>query len=513
MVHAHSSTRWRLVAAAALAALALAGCGASEPDDGGAAADPVELTIAAQSGPNSLDPAELANGQQMFVWTSILDTLLARDPETGDLVPHAAEAWEYDADGTVLTLTLRDGMTFSDGTPVDADAVVATMNRTRATPGPVQPKFDQVTEIVKTGDLEVEVRFERFDPQFVPNLAYGVGAIGHPETLDDARTSTDPIGSGPFTLDVDDTVDGTTYVFERRDDYWDADAIEVDVFTVRVMQDPTAAFNALQTGEVDAAGVQAQLVGQLPESDFTFSTTDATGVLLLDFIGRGGDDWPALQDQRVRQALNLAFDRDGIVDGLLAGGGMSTVQVFNPDGAVYDESLEGTYPYDPERGRELVEEAGFAGETFEIPSTYLSTAFEPTISQAFEDVGLNVEWVSVPPQQVQSAAQSGEYGIVFQVSGFSSESEEAFSRYAVGGYGNPLNHTDPTLDGLFETVNTTVEFDDAVPAYRELNAYATEQAFVVPIAYTGSTWAGRDGIEVSTVGGLPPTIRSFDFGG
>ncbi|WP_105567840.1 ABC transporter substrate-binding protein [Microbacterium halophytorum] len=513
MEPARSSTRYRLAGLATVGVFALAGCSASTSGDAATDAEPTALTIAAQSGPNSLDPAQLSNGQQMFVWTSVLDTLLARDPATGDIVPNAAEAWEYNDDGTVLTLTLREGMTFSDDTPVDAEAVAATMNRTRETPGQVQPKFSQVTDVAATGDLEVEVRFDRFDPQFVPNLAYGVGAIGHPDTLDDERTATDPIGSGPYTLSVENSVDGSTYVLEKRDDYWNADAIEADTFTVQVMQDPTAAFNALQSGEVDAAGVQAQMLSQLPESGFTFSTTDATGVMLLDLIGRGGDGWPALQDERVRQAINYAFDRESIVDSLLGGGGMPSAQVFNPDGDVYDASLDEMYPYDPDRGRELVEEAGFAGATFEIPSTYLSTAFEPTISQAFEDVGLNVEWKSIPPQQVQSAVQSGDYGIVFQVSGFSSDPEEAFSRYAIGGYGNPLGYTDPTLDSLFETINSTVAFEEAVPTYQELNAYAMEQALVVPIAYTGTTWAAHDGITASTVGGLPPTISTFDLGG
>lgn len=504
-------------AAALTVALALAGCGAAEEPQGGGGGggegqtELRDFAIAAQSGPNSLDPAHLANGQQMFVWTSLLDTLLVRDSESGELAPNAATSWEYNDDGTVLSLELRKGMTFSDGSPVNAAAVVATMERSKETPGPVQPKFQHVTEIVETDELALEVRFDRYDPQFVSNLAYGPGAIGHPDTLDEGRTATNPVGSGPFTLNVEESVEGSTYVLERRDDYWNADAIEVETFTVRVMQDPTAAFNALQSGEIDSAGVRAQMLAQLPESDYTFSEIEATGVMMLDLVGRGGDDYLALQDERVRQALNYAIDRESIVSGLLGGQGAVTNQIYNPGGEVYDESLQGAYSYDPDKARELVEEAGFEGETFEIPSTYLTTAFEPALTQAFEDAGLGIEWVSVPPQQVQSAAQSGDYGIIFQVSGFSSAAEETFSRYALGGYGNPLDHTDPTLEGYFETINSTVDQDAAVETYRELNAYAVEQALVVPIVYTGSTWASGDGSTVSPVAGLPTTIQMFDF--
>lgn len=506
--------RRRLAALVAVAAIALSGCASDTEADGAAPAveEDRPLTIAVQSGPNSLDPAHVVDGQQMFVWSSVLDTLLARDSETGELVPNAAESWEYSDDGTVLTLALRDGMTFSDDTPVDAEAVAATMERTRSTPGPVQPKFSKVSEVVAVDDLTVEVRFAEHDPQFVYNLAVGAGAIGHPETLDDERTATDPIGSGPFTLDVDSTVPGTSYVLEKRDDYWNADAIPFSTFTVRVLPDSTAAFNALQAGEVDAGTVQQQMLAQLDESTFTRSRVEAQSLMVLDILDRAGDTWPALGDQRVRQALNLAIDREGWVNGLMGGQGKPTVQVFDPEGDVFDSELDDAYPYDPEGGRELVEEAGYAGERFQIPSTYLSSHFEPTISQAFEDVGMSVEWVSVPPQQAQSAHASGDYGLSFQIIGFNSDPADAFYHFGQGGFGNPANHSDATLDDLFGVINSTVELEDALPAYRELNEYAVEQALTVPVAITGSTWVGRDGITYSTVGGLPTTIRAFGTG-
>ncbi|NEE04558.1 ABC transporter substrate-binding protein [Phytoactinopolyspora halotolerans] len=502
-----------LAATATALALALAGCGADSdtaPPDGDPSADR-SLTIAVQSGPNSLDPAQLIDGQQTFVWSGVLDTLLARDPETGELIPNAAERWEYNEDGTLLTLTLRDGMTFSDGTPVDADAVVASMERTRETPGPVQSKYSQVTDVTAVDPSTVEVHFDSFDPTFLSNIALGAGAIGHPDTLDDERTATDPVGSGPFELDVANTVPDNTYVLKKREDYWNADAIPVSTFTVRVMPDPTAQLNALQAGEIDAGTVQQRMLGQLDESAFTLSQIEANVVFVLEILDRAGETWPALGDVRVRQALNYAIDREAFVEGLLGGLGSPTVQIFNPQGEVYDPALEELYEYDPERGRELVEEAGYVGESFEIPSTFLSTAFEPTISQAFSDVGLNLEWVSVPPQQVQSAHMSGDYGLSFQVAGFNSDPSDAFSHFVPGGFSNPQNHSDPTLDELFGVINTTVDYEDAIPTYREVNAYAVEQAFEVPIAFGGTTWAARDGITYSTVGGLPPTIRAFGF--
>jgi len=438
--------------------------------------------------------------------------LLARDADTGDLIPNAAEDWSFNEDNTVLSLTLREGMTFSDETPVDADAVAASLERTRTTPGVVQAKYDQVTEIVAADDLTVEVHFERYDPQFVENLALGAGAFGQPETLDEDRTDTDPVGSGPYTLDTAKTVPGTTYVLEKRDDYWNAEAIPFDTFTVQVIQDPTAALNALQSGQVDGSTVQSQLVGQLDTEEFTLTEVPATGVMVLDIIDKSGREFPALGDKRVRQAINHAIDREGILNGYLNGNGQVTQQIFNPDRDVYDETLNNTYDYDPELGKSMVEEAGYAGTTFEIPSTYLSQSFEPAVSEAFDSIGLNIDWVTVPPQQAQSAHLSGDYGMSFQIVGFNSDAADAFYHFGQGGFGNPLNYTDDALDDAFAIINSTNDETKTLPAYEDLNRYAVEEALTVPILYVGSTWAMRDGVSFSTIGGIPMTVRALGVG-
>src|SRR3954447_19629919 len=125
----------------------------------------------------------------MFVWGSVLDTLLYKDNTTGALKPNAAESWEYNQDGTKLTLKIRKGMTFSNGQAVDAKAVVATMQRTMTTPGTVKPKYNVVKSVTTADDQTVVVEFTRFDPQFLSNLAFGAGAIGDLGTLTDKRTA------------------------------------------------------------------------------------------------------------------------------------------------------------------------------------------------------------------------------------------------------------------------------------------------------------------------------------
>jgi peptide/nickel transport system substrate-binding protein len=507
----HISPRLRIRRSAALVAaattLALAACSTDATTSTGASTH--DLAIAVGSPPNSLDPAQLADGQQMYVWGSILDTLLYKEIKTGDLKPNAAESWQYNGDGTQLTLKIRKGMTFSTGGPVDAKAVAATMQRTMATPGVLQIKFAAVKSVTAVDDSTVLIAFKHFDPQFVPNLAGGAGAIGDPQTLADKRTATDPVGSGPYTLDTAATVPGSKYVLKKRDGYWNAAAYPFTTLTVRALPDPTASFNALQAGEINAATVNSQLLGRLDKNTFAITKVDAQAIMFLDILDRKGAKSPALGDVRVRQAINYAIDREGILKGILQGNGKVTDQIFSPFGKVNDPALDSTYPRDVAKGKALVQAAGYAGTTFKIPSTFLSASFESAISQAFKDVGLGLDWVAVPPQQAQAALLSGQYGLSFQILGFNGDAADAAQHYAVDGYANPQHYRDATTDELFKVINTTVDFDKALPAYQKLNEYAVKQAFEVPIVFTGSTWATSKGVVMLDDGKANSTTRQF----
>jgi peptide/nickel transport system substrate-binding protein len=498
------------VALLAATALTLAACSADTPDSTGAATH--DLAIAVVTPPNSMDPAQLADGQQMYVWGSILDTLLYKEIKTGELKPNAAQSWEYNGEGTKLTVKLRKGMTFSTGKPVTAQAVVATMQRTMTTPGVLQIKFAAVKSVTAADDSTVLIDFKHFDPQFLPNLSAGTGAIGDPDTLADKRTATDPVGSGPYTLDTNATVPGSKYVLKKRTDYWNAAAYPFTTVTVRALQDPTASFNALQAGEVNVATVNSQLLGRLDKNAFNTTRIDAQALMFLDILDRKGAKFPALGDVRVRQAINYAIDREGILKGMLQGVGKTTSQIFSPFGKVNNPALDSTYARDVAKGKALVQEAGYAGTTFKIPSTFLSTTFEPSVSQAFKDIGLNLEWVTVPPQQAQSAHLSGEYGLSFQILGFSGDAGDAGTHYAPDGYANPQHYQDATIDRLFKVINTTVDPDKALPTYKELNDYAVKQAFEVPIVFVGSTWATKKGIVMLDDGKGTSTTRQFGLG-
>lgn len=455
-----------------------------------------ELALAVLSPPNSLDPALVSDGQATFVWNSIFETLAYKENGTGETKPWAAEGWEYSEDGLTLTITLREGLTFSDGDPVTAADVAATMERTRVTPGGQAGKLSNVTSVTAPDDSTVVVAFDEFDPAFVASLSSGMGVIADAETLEDERTATDPLGSGPYVLDTEATVAGSSYVLNRREDYWDKDSFPYTKVTVTVLQDPAAGLNAFQAGEVNAVTIRPQQFGAIEGVDGAELTTiDAQATILINFLDRTGENFPQLGDVRVRQAVNLAFDREGILNQMLQGQGMVTNQVFSPYGQVFDESLNSTYGYDPERARELLAEAGYPdGFSIAMPSYYSSTPFEPIISQQLGDIGIDVEWVPVTPQQVHPVSQSGEYGMMLSIIGFFTHQKDALDYFGLGGFNNPSGHTDEVLAASFEQIGRTIDQEGALPFYRELNEHAVEEALAAPIVFSGTTWATRDGV-------------------
>ncbi len=518
-IHAHSDRGRRGVAAVAAAtlALALAACSGSSaapaPTDGAASApSDATISIAITSAPRSLDPAQLDGGNQAYVWASIYDTLLYLD-NAGEIQPNAAESWEYSEDGRTLTLSLREGMTFSSGDPVDAEAVAATLERNRTTPGQQQSKLTTVEAVEAVDAHTVEIRMTEPDPALLSNLAMDLGVIADPATIDSDRTATDPIGSGPYLLDTERSVSGSSYVLERREDYWNVDAYPFQTVTMRVLQDQTAAVNALRSGEVDVSTVPANQLESLGSPDaFNTFQTDVQSVVYLNLADRDGTSLEPLGDVRVRQAINHAFDREEMVTQLLSGVGMATEQMFNPRGEAYLPELEGTYDYDPERARELLAEAGYPdGFDVSMPSTVFTTAFEPTISQFLGDIGIDVTWAPTPAQNATASVIAREFPMYMFIVSSEPIAPREIQRQLHSNSQNPFEWTSPELEELEHAVSTTLDPDEQDAAMAEVGRYTTEQALFAPLMYTGSTLVTSTDVRYLGDGSnVLPTIRVFE---
>ncbi|MGC7101041.1 ABC transporter substrate-binding protein [Amycolatopsis lurida] len=496
--------RWTVTAVVVAVLLPISSCGSPGPGSSGAGT----LTLGVQAPPNSLDPVQLLEGQQMYIWSSIYDTLLYND-NNAVLQPNAAESWQYSDDARELTLTLRAGMKFSTGTPVTAAAVRTTIERTRTTPGPLQSNLDAVRSIEAPDDRTVVLNLAHPDPNLLGALAQGNGVIADPATLDSPATALDPVGSGPYTLDRQATVNGSKYVLHRRDDYWNAAAYPARTVTIRVIPDRTALFNALLSGEVDAGSVDANQAPATQNAGLTLKRVDGLAVGEFVLADRGGKLAPALSDVRVRRAINMAFDRRKIVDKILGGLGQPTTQIFNPKSPAYLPELNDRYPYDPEGARRLLAEAGYAGGfTLTIPANVMSQMVQPTITQSLADIGITADWKPVPPQD---GTQTGEYPVYFNIAATVPAPRTVNSKLAAAGSTNPFKHQTPELTALLDKAAATTDPARADEVYRQINTYVVDNAWFAPLFTSSSNWVTRPGVQyLGTGANVLSTIRTFD---
>ena len=504
------SLRVMAVAAVAATAMALAACSgpdAAETPTSDTQPSDATLRIGAQAAPNSLDPAQLHDGTQRYVWGAVFDTLLYFGSD-GEVHPAAAESWEYSDDALSLTLQLRDDMAFSTGDPVTSEAVKATLERTQATAGPQQSNLAAIASIDTPDDFTVVLNLSAPDPNLLVALSFGSGVIGDPSTLDDSETALNPVGSGPYVLDREKTVDGSSYVLERRDDHWNADAYPFKTVTVRVLQDRTALFNALLTGELDAGTADATQVKQIEGSGKTITRVDGTGVGALILADRDGAVAPELADVRVRQAINMAFDKEPIVEKVYLGLGAPASQIFNPASDAYVADLDDRYDFDPEGARDLLAEAGYPdGFTLILPANLFVQQIQPTISQSLADIGITTEWEPVPAQQ---SGQTTNWGAYYNQGGIAPPSRTAKLYFGANGSQNPFGTTDSELDALLAELAETTDSETASDVYQRINEWSVENAWFAPIFLPATNWVTSEGIEYVGTSNSQFDIRTFD---
>lgn len=346
-----SSRLNRAVATCGIAAF-LAGAALSAP----AGAQDRGLTFAFGAPILTLDPGISAGSQAQTVRFQIMESLVQLNAETGAIEPLLAESWSVADDGVTWTFNLRPGITFHDGSPLTANDVKASIERL-TDPDAGLPRGNDlriITAINVVDDLTVElVTSVPFGPM-LPTLAQDSASILSSAFLasENANVAWNPVGTGPFRYSSHVAEQSVTLV--RNEDYWGG-LPEAETITFIAVPEASTRLAMLETGEadivVDVPGIE---IPRLREAG-------AVGLLekpntRLVHIGINVTKEP-FDDPRVREALNLAVDREAIVAGVLGGLGV-------PARSVVTESVFGFAPqegleYDPERALELLAEAGY----------------------------------------------------------------------------------------------------------------------------------------------------------
>lgn len=471
--------RHRLAAAlgaAAATALLITGCAggtATGPAAPGASSDKLTLAVALDSGP--WEPALLQNGNQAQYWNAVYDTLLHMEPGSTEIVPGMAETWEYNDDQTVLTLGLREGITFTDGEAFDAEAVKANVENLKNGSGQNSVMVRSVEEVVAVDELTAELHLAQPDPALLTYLTLAGGVMGSPAVLGTDAITTEPVGSGPYVLDTAATQPGVKFVFIRNADYWDPEAYPFESIELLVMTELTARVNALRSGQVQGIVADGSAVAESESAGLQVLQwpLDRSGLYLAD---RDGTVAPALADVRVRQAINHAIDADGILESIQLGFGERSTQVFNPNSENYLPELNDRYPYDPELAKELLAEAGYAdGFDVLMPDNGTQKA-NPIVQQQLAEVGIRVTYEKVEPTGYVAAVQSGRYPMFWMANSTAEPWWDMSKQIPAEAPWNPFSNATPELDALITSARGS-SGESYTEAMTSINEYVVEEAW------------------------------------
>ncbi|MEF2072235.1 ABC transporter substrate-binding protein [Consotaella aegiceratis] len=359
--------------------------------DARAAKDSVVIGMGIE--PTGLDPtiaAPAAIGQ--VTWQNIFEGLTRIDRD-GKVQPQLASGWTISDDGKTYTFQLRSGVTFHNGQPFDASTAKFTLDRARGdrSTNP-QKQFFSVIDRVEAADPRTLV-VHLTEP--AGNLLYWLGwpasVMVEPQSADTNKT--DPIGTGPFKFA--DWRQGDRLEIVRNDDYWNGeDMPALASASFRFISDPQAQAAAIRSGDVDAFPEfgAPELFGSF-EGDPKLKAV--AGDTELKVVAGMNLRKAPFDNPKVRQALMMAVDRATVIEGAWSGYGQPIGSHFTPNDPGYVDAT-GVYPYDPDKARALLQEAGYGdGLTLSIKTPQMSYATRSSeILQAlFAEIGVTLDIV------------------------------------------------------------------------------------------------------------------------
>jgi peptide/nickel transport system substrate-binding protein len=459
------------------------------------------LTLA----PSGIDPHLNASAELGIPLSSVYDTLVFQDPDSGEFVPGLAEDWTISDDGLTYTFSLRDDVTFHDGTSFDADAVIANIDYT------LDPENHSFKAALMLGplagvevldDYTIVIRLEEPYAPLLDALSQVYLGMASPlalETWGSSEYQYHQVGTGPYRFV--EYVPNDHLTLARYEDYDWAPSIynqrkaSIETIVFRFYEDAATRALALESGEVD-------IIGEVPHLDAV--RLDADEDFELHPIAIPGQPLQFLfntlrsptDDVRVRQALIAAVDRADVVETVfgtyshVANGPLSAVtKGYSPDAP---------FPaYDPEHAADLLDAAGWQdddgdgvrsrdGEDLHIhivaPSWGSNSEVAQLLRASWETVGASVE-IEIAPGfgPLNEAQASGSYHLI-GINLFDSDPDILRSFYTSEGFYNWTGYTDPDLDrDLNQAAQASLDADLRWELYAAAAMQIRDQALLIPI--------------------------------
>lgn len=484
--------------ALAVAILTLSSCAGGAAAPHGNIDGPVDpeatIRIGFTAGIANLDPIAALGEPAWFRWLSLIYDRLFTVTAAGEVNGMLVTSWEYRDGGLDLVLRLREDATFRDGTPVDAAAVVANIDRARTQESPlVKAQLVDVTSVQATGRYEVTLSLGRPTTSIPYALASLPGFILHPALITAGDPTSQTNGSGAYS--VEEWVPNKKLTLVRdRDDYWDKSAAQFARIELTAIPDFQAFANSLIAGQLDLGQLLPQDGSKLKNRNGLTTVPVATGQGVDIIFNRNVSPLDSLE---VRQAINYAYDRQAIVDAIFPG---SVPKYQNTrDGLPgFDPSLEGAYSHDPAKARALLAAAGHP-DGIDLGELMVSSAVTPGVGdileQQFAEAGIKITLRIVDAHQIHAIFGQGDVAACLSYAAIGSDlASGMIQRWQTPNF-NPAGTT-PEYDVLFAGANDNrVDPVERDARLRAVNRYPVEQAWSAPIAWLTYPWGVRDGLR------------------
>ncbi len=428
----------------------------------------------------------------------VKEDLTDPDVMTPPLVPGLATSWDVSDDGTEYTFHLREGVTFHDGEPFDADAVMFNFDRFWNKDSPhyfeksaafVSAYTQWIKDVEKIDDMTIKITLTQPNYEWLRTglQSYGQPLMISPKSVEihgNDGIALNPVGTGPFKFV--EREQGVKTVLERNDDYWGRKA-KLDRVIYRPLEDPATRVNALRTGEVNFVGTPPwDDVEDLKEEGFVLTTNDNVPFYVFIHLNHRH---PAMKDKRVRQAINMAIDKEGLVREIYAGTGRVENGMLSPGTFAYDPDFT-FYEYDPERAKELLAEAGYADGleiNWDIYQYGTGELVESWIQRDLKKVGIDVniqkyEWIAYLRRWASGMTED----IAMNHIGWGM-TYPSFIRIIASCGSFPPNgvnsgwYCNEEVDKLMDEAVTIKDKDKAREIYQQINRMIMEDAAFVPL--------------------------------
>ncbi|QBK31325.1 ABC transporter substrate-binding protein [Roseitalea porphyridii] len=434
-----------------------------------ASAQRTDLTLGMVLEPPHLDPtAGAAAAIDEVVYANVFEGL-TRIASDGAVQPGLAENWVISDDGLTYTFELREGVTFHDGTTLDAGDVVFSLDRARgeASVNAQKALFEPIENVEQMDELTVEITLSRPAGDFLYNMGWGDAVIVAPESAETNKEN--PVGTGPFRFA--EWQKGAAVTLERFDGYW-GEAPALEQVTIRFIPDPAAATAALLAGDVQAFPnlPTPESIPQFeadPRFEVVIGSTEGETILSTNNAKAPFDDI------RVRQAIAHAIDRQAIIDGAMFGLGTPIGSHFAPHHPAYMELVE-TYPYNPERARELLAEAGHGdgiSATLKLPPPSYARRGGEVIAAQLREVGIDLEIIPVEwAQWLEQVFTNTDYDLTI----VSHTEPNDIGIYAREDY--YFNYDNDDFDAVIDELSVTAGEDARYELFRKAQQIIAEDA-------------------------------------